>query len=210
VSSHLHPLTSTGALSSSSSHLLSLPLPSLCPSRSPSVRPSLAAVRSGGRATSGSGRARRRQGSMPSGARRGGGGVLRQWARARVAATAGSDLWREEPRGGCGRQSKAMRGRRERVAAAVLPYLLRNDSMVMDMGPPADWVKINVRRTKDCYEVYALVPGLLLEEVHVQSDPAGRLIVTGEPEQLDNPWGVTPFKKVISLRTEASFPYSLK
>ncbi|CAN6201091.1 unnamed protein product [Urochloa humidicola] len=76
---------------------------------------------------------------------------------------------------------------------------LQNDSMVIDMGPPADWVKINVRRTKDCYEVYALVPGLLREEVHVQSDPAGRLIVTGEPEQLDNPWGVTPFKKVISL-----------
>ncbi|PWZ18480.1 hypothetical protein Zm00014a_030055 [Zea mays] len=75
----------------------------------------------------------------------------------------------------------------------------QNDSMVIDMGPPADWVKINVRKTKDCYEVYALVPGLLREEVHVQSDPAGRLIVTGEPEQLDNPWGVTPFKKVISL-----------
>ncbi|KAL6603002.1 hypothetical protein ACP70R_043363 [Stipagrostis hirtigluma subsp. patula] len=84
----------------------------------------------------------------------------------------------------------------------VAPYKsdkLQNDSMVVDMGPPADWVKINVRRTKDCYEVYALVPGLLREEVHVQSDPAGRLIVTGEPEQLDNPWGVTPFKKVISL-----------
>uniref|UniRef100_A0A0A9D1G2 ARID domain-containing protein n=1 Tax=Arundo donax TaxID=35708 RepID=A0A0A9D1G2_ARUDO len=84
----------------------------------------------------------------------------------------------------------------------VVPYKSdkpQNDSMVIDMGPPADWVKINVRRTKDCYEVYALVPGLLREEVHVQSDPAGRLIVTGEPEQLDNPWGVTPFKKVISL-----------
>nr|CAB3468447.1 unnamed protein product [Digitaria exilis] len=84
----------------------------------------------------------------------------------------------------------------------VMPYKsdkLQNDSMVVDIGPPADWVKINVRRTKDCYEVYALVPGLLREEVHVQSDPAGRLIVTGEPEQLDNPWGVTPFKKVISL-----------
>uniref|UniRef100_J3M1W2 SHSP domain-containing protein n=1 Tax=Oryza brachyantha TaxID=4533 RepID=J3M1W2_ORYBR len=48
---------------------------------------------------------------------------------------------------------------------------------------------------KDCYEVYALVPGLLREEVHLQSDPAGRLIVTGEPEQLDNPWGVIPFNK---------------
>uniref|UniRef100_A0A0E0LDL5 SHSP domain-containing protein n=1 Tax=Oryza punctata TaxID=4537 RepID=A0A0E0LDL5_ORYPU len=84
----------------------------------------------------------------------------------------------------------------------IVPYKpdkLQNDSMVLDLGPPADWVKINVRRTKDCYEVYALVPGLLREEVHVQSDPAGRLIVTGEPEQLDNPWGVTPFKKVISL-----------
>jgi hypothetical protein len=38
-------------------------------------------------------------------------------------------------------------------------------------------------------------------QVHVQSDPAGRLIVTGEPEQLDNPWGVTPFKKVCQVLT---------
>ncbi|TQD83414.1 hypothetical protein C1H46_031059 [Malus baccata] len=35
---------------------------------------------------------------------------------------------------------------------------------VVDLGPPADWVKINVRETKDCFEVYALVPGLLREE----------------------------------------------
>ncbi|GAV65820.1 HSP20 domain-containing protein/ARID domain-containing protein [Cephalotus follicularis] len=70
---------------------------------------------------------------------------------------------------------------------------------VVDVGPPADWVKINVRETKDCFEVYALVPGLLREEVRVQSDPAGRLVITGEPEQLDNPWGITPFKKVVSL-----------
>lgn len=73
---------------------------------------------------------------------------------------------------------------------------------------------------KDCFEVYALVPGLLREEVcllflsvviciyikihiilsgiqvHVQSDPGGRLVISGEPEHLDNPWGVTPFKKV--------------
>lgn len=73
------------------------------------------------------------------------------------------------------------------------------DSTVVDIGLPADWVKVNVRRTKDCFEVYALVPGLLREEVRVQSDPAGRLVITGEPEQPDNPWGVTPFKKVVSL-----------
>ncbi|KAE8731448.1 AT-rich interactive domain-containing protein 5 [Hibiscus syriacus] len=36
---------------------------------------------------------------------------------------------------------------------------------VVDAGTPADWVKINVRETKDCFEVYALVPGLLREEV---------------------------------------------
>ncbi|XP_024928801.1 AT-rich interactive domain-containing protein 6 isoform X1 [Ziziphus jujuba] len=70
---------------------------------------------------------------------------------------------------------------------------------VVDVGPPADWVKINVRETKDCFEVYALVPGLLREEVRVQSDPAGRLVITGQPEQLDNPWGITPFRKVVSL-----------
>ncbi|XP_070028775.1 AT-rich interactive domain-containing protein 6-like isoform X2 [Nicotiana sylvestris] len=73
------------------------------------------------------------------------------------------------------------------------------ETMVADIGPPADWVKINVQRTKDCYEVYALVPGLLREEVRVQSDPAGRLVISGQPEQLDNPWGVAPFKKVVSL-----------
>ncbi|PSS17186.1 AT-rich interactive domain-containing protein [Actinidia chinensis var. chinensis] len=70
---------------------------------------------------------------------------------------------------------------------------------VIDVGPPADWVKINVRETKDCFEVYALVPGLLREEVRVQSDPAGRLVITGQPEQHDNPWGITAFKKVVSL-----------
>ncbi|XP_062102801.1 AT-rich interactive domain-containing protein 3-like [Humulus lupulus] len=73
------------------------------------------------------------------------------------------------------------------------------DIAVVDVGPPAEWVKINVQRTKDCYEVYALVPGLLREEVRVQSDPAGRLVISGEPEHPDNPWGVTPFKKVVSL-----------
>ncbi|GAB4833052.1 AT-rich interactive domain-containing protein 5 [Ancistrocladus abbreviatus] len=70
---------------------------------------------------------------------------------------------------------------------------------VVDVGPPADWVKINVRESKDCFEVYALVPGLLREEVRVQSDPAGRLVITGQPEQLDNPWGITPFRKIVNL-----------
>ncbi|KAK2988177.1 hypothetical protein RJ640_020659 [Escallonia rubra] len=70
---------------------------------------------------------------------------------------------------------------------------------VVDVGPPADWVKINVRENKDGFEVYALVPGLLREEVRVQSDPAGRLVITGQPEQPDNPWGITAFKKIVSL-----------
>ncbi|CAI9758057.1 unnamed protein product [Fraxinus pennsylvanica] len=70
---------------------------------------------------------------------------------------------------------------------------------VVDVGPPADWVKINIRETKDSFEVYALVPGLLREEVRVQSDPVGRIVITGHPEEPDNPWGVTPFRKVVSL-----------
>nr|XP_029118675.1 AT-rich interactive domain-containing protein 5 isoform X1 [Elaeis guineensis] len=78
---------------------------------------------------------------------------------------------------------------------------LQGDTAVVDVGAPADWVKINVRQTKDCFEVYALVPGLLREEVQVQSDPAGRLIISGEPEQPDNPWGVTPFKKTSAVVT---------
>lgn len=39
---------------------------------------------------------------------------------------------------------------------------------------------------------------ILPTQVRVQSDPAGRLVITGQPEQLENPWGITPFKKVFS------------
>ncbi|PSS08262.1 AT-rich interactive domain-containing protein [Actinidia chinensis var. chinensis] len=84
-------------------------------------------------------------------------------------------------------------------AARLKASKAQSDTMVVDIGHSADWVKINVQRTKDCFEVYALVPGLLREEVRVQSDPAGRLVISGQPEQLDNPWGVIPFKKVVSL-----------
>lgn len=73
------------------------------------------------------------------------------------------------------------------------------DIRVADEGPEADWVKINVHRTCDCFEVYALVPGLLQEELRIQCEPGGLLVIIGEPEQLNNPWGVTPFKKVIKL-----------
>ncbi|GJP55567.1 hypothetical protein CLOM_g14523 [Closterium sp. NIES-68] len=75
----------------------------------------------------------------------------------------------------------------------------RGVAVVNDLGLPADWVRINVRRSPDCFEIYALVPGLLREEVRVQCEPAGKLVIAGEPEQPDNPWGVTPFKKVILL-----------
>ncbi|KAI4386889.1 hypothetical protein MLD38_004768 [Melastoma candidum] len=89
----------------------------------------------------------------------------------------------------------------EDAVTTTLPKAAKTqvDVAVVDIGLPADWVKINVQKTMDCFEVYALVPGLLREEVRVQSDPAGRLVISGDPEQPDNPWGVTPFKKVINL-----------
>jgi len=37
---------------------------------------------------------------------------------------------------------------------------------------------------------------LFQNQVRVQSDPAGRLVISGEPEHPNNPWGVTPFRKV--------------
>ncbi|KAL2529776.1 AT-rich interactive domain-containing protein 5-like [Forsythia ovata] len=82
------------------------------------------------------------------------------------------------------------------VKAARMEAFKQVVTSVVDVGPPADWVKINIRQTKDCFEVYALVPGLSREEVRVQSDPAGRLVITGEPEQPDNPWGTTAFRKM--------------
>ncbi|KAK1306572.1 AT-rich interactive domain-containing protein 5 [Acorus calamus] len=87
----------------------------------------------------------------------------------------------------------------DRNVKSVRPKFAKpqSDTMVIDIGTRADWVKISVQRTKDCFEIYVLVPGPLREEVHVQSAPAGRLVISGEPEHLDNPWGVTPFKKLI-------------
>lgn len=41
---------------------------------------------------------------------------------------------------------------------------------------------------------------ILFLQVRVQSDPAGRLVISGDPEHPDNPWGVTPFKKVLTDR----------
>ena len=38
-------------------------------------------------------------------------------------------------------------------------------AVVNDVGQPADWVRINVRKSAECFEIYALVPGLLREEV---------------------------------------------
>ncbi|XP_043713496.1 AT-rich interactive domain-containing protein 6-like [Telopea speciosissima] len=108
---------------------------------------------------------------------------------------------REKPIKSVGLHKRKKPSNLERAVKAARTKVVKPqmDTMVVDIGAPADWVKINVRKTKDCFEVYALVPGLLREEVRVQSDPAGRLVISGEPEQPDNPWGVTPFKKVISL-----------
>jgi len=70
---------------------------------------------------------------------------------------------------------------------------------IVDEGPKADWVKINVHKHLDCFEIYALVPGLAREEVRIQCEPGGRLVIAGMPEDPENPWGVTPFRKVICL-----------
>ncbi|KAF6139121.1 hypothetical protein GIB67_009964 [Kingdonia uniflora] len=67
-------------------------------------------------------------------------------------------------------------------AAKAARTMAKVDMNVSDIGSQADWVKINVRRTKDWFEAYTLVPGLLREEVRVQSDPAGHLVITGDPE----------------------------
>lgn len=43
------------------------------------------------------------------------------------------------------------------------------------------------------------------QQVRVQSDPAGRLVISGQPEQQDNPWGVTSFKKVMHITENPCF-----
>ncbi|KAI5054222.1 hypothetical protein GOP47_0030885, partial [Adiantum capillus-veneris] len=70
-----------------------------------------------------------------------------------------------------------------------------DDIWVTDEGPEADWVKVNVHKARDCFEVYALVPGLLRDEVRIQCEPGGQLVIVGEPEERNSPWGITSFKK---------------
>ena len=38
--------------------------------------------------------------------------------------------------------------------------------------------------------------GLGVSQVRVQCEEGGKLVIAGEPEQPENPWGVTAFKKV--------------
>ena len=33
-------------------------------------------------------------------------------------------------------------------------------------------------------------------QLRIQCEPGGMLVIIGEPEQPNNPWGVTPFRKV--------------
>lgn len=37
---------------------------------------------------------------------------------------------------------------------------------------------------------------ILCEQVRIQCEPGGRLVIAGMPEDPENPWGVTPFRKV--------------
>ncbi|XP_076935577.1 AT-rich interactive domain-containing protein 3-like [Bidens hawaiensis] len=139
--------------------------------------------------TPGSGRARRDAAAR----------AMQGWHSHRVGNGEVGDLILKDKTSGLLKRKKPSLVERSVKAARLKVSKSQLDSPVVDVGPPADWVKINVQRTKDCFEVYALVPGLLREEVRVQSDPAGRLVISGQPEQLDNPWGVSPFKKVVSL-----------
>ncbi|KAH0922043.1 hypothetical protein HID58_022061 [Brassica napus] len=96
------------------------------------------------------------------------------------------------------------------------PLLCMSVGDVIDDGPLADWVKITVKETVSNFCHFLLLENplrflpwyldfsamrlaLTPLKIRIQSDPAGRLIITGEPEQLDNPWGITPFKKIVVL-----------
>ncbi|CAA7059443.1 unnamed protein product [Microthlaspi erraticum] len=66
------------------------------------------------------------------------------------------------------------------LTISVIKMLSGNEptTLLQLVRPLADWVKITVKET-----------------FRIQSDPTGKLIITGQPEQLDNPWGITPFNK---------------
>ncbi len=43
------------------------------------------------------------------------------------------------------------------------------------------------------------IKSVLQWQVRIQCEPGGRLVIAGMPEDPDNPWGVTPFRKVMVL-----------
>ncbi|KAG6542427.1 hypothetical protein Mapa_016117 [Marchantia paleacea] len=72
-------------------------------------------------------------------------------------------------------------------------------SAVADEDKSTFWVKITTYMTRDDYQIYALVPGLQPEEIRIECEIAGKVMIVGCPKKPDNLWGVTPFRKVIHL-----------
>ncbi|BBN16213.1 protein MpARID3 [Marchantia polymorpha subsp. ruderalis] len=61
------------------------------------------------------------------------------------------------------------------------------------------WVKISAYMTRDDYQIYALVPGLQADELRIECEIAGKVVIAGCPKKPDNLWGITAFRKVIHL-----------
>ncbi|KAK8529715.1 hypothetical protein V6N12_060488 [Hibiscus sabdariffa] len=76
---------------------------------------------------------------------------------------------------------------------------LQFGTKAVDIGDASEWVTINVDKNDNGYCIYVLIPGNMHEEVNVKCDPEGRLVISGEPKKVNDPWGIKPFKKVLKL-----------
>ncbi|KAL4361743.1 hypothetical protein GQ457_04G004250 [Hibiscus cannabinus] len=79
------------------------------------------------------------------------------------------------------------------------PKRLQFGTKVVDIGATVDWITINVDKNDNSYCVYVLMPGNMHEEVNVQCDPEGRVVIFGAPKVVNNQWGIKPFRKILKL-----------
>ncbi|KAK8519000.1 hypothetical protein V6N12_012234 [Hibiscus sabdariffa] len=71
---------------------------------------------------------------------------------------------------------------------------LQFGTKVVDIGDTVEWITINVDKNDNSYCVYVLMPGNMHEEVNVQCDPEGRVLIFGAPKILKLPSRIDPSK----------------
>ncbi|KAL4389082.1 hypothetical protein AHAS_Ahas03G0009500 [Arachis hypogaea] len=87
----------------------------------------------------------------------------------------------------------------------MLPAYAWHFSSLADL--PADWVKINVQKTKDCFEVYALVPDFSLTSAALDTNSKGKDKIRSDQDEDEI---ITPSDAVVGETCEGESIMAVK